>query len=243
MLKFFKTFFTMLNPIAPHWTEYMYHTYLNPIFINNKMEDKVVKFLAFSKFPTVSGQIDNKLFHYNKYIKKILERVREIVNTKQGGANKKKGDTKGKENKDVEKPKDEPKKDDTYTGNIIIYYAKNFTKEQERVYEILKAAEFEDTKIVTDYKKAIMGEIEKPDLRTITLQFASFIVKEIETYGFDVLNSELPFNELDALNDNMNLIKKLSKVANISIEEYDEKKKPKSIKTIAIPGNPIVYGE
>jgi hypothetical protein len=216
----------------------MYITYLNPIFMKNKMEDKTIKYLAFSKFPMVSNQIDNKLFHYNKYIKKIIERVRDIVNTKQAPP-KKKIDKK----EDKKEEKKEEKKDDTYNGTIVIYYAKNFTKEQVRVYEILKSAEYEDTKIITDYRKPIIAEIEKPELRTITLQFASFIVKEIETYGFDVLNSELSFNEFDALTDNMNLIKKLTKASNIKVEEYDEKKKPKSIKTIAIPGNPIIYGE
>jgi hypothetical protein len=202
------------------------------------MEDKVVKFLAFSRFPVITTQIDNKLFHYNKYIKKIIEKVRDIVNAKQSSKPKK------GEKKTEEKPEEvKEKKDDNYNGSIIIYYAKNFTKEQERVYEILKTAEWEENKILTDYRKAIMAEIEKPDLRTITLQFASFIVKEVETFGPEALNSELPFNELDALNDNMNLVKKLSKANNIQVIEYDEKKKPKSVKTIAIPGNPIIYGE
>ncbi len=239
MLKFLKTFFVVINPIAPHWSEYMFRTYLNPIFKANGFNDKTVDNLAFSRFPLVNSQIDSRLFHYNKYIKKVIENIREVVNTKTAV----KGGKKNEKKEDKKEEKSEEKVDNTYNGIIRIFYAPHFTNEQKRVYEILKSAEYNEWKITTDYKKIIMTEMEKHELRTLTLQFASFIVKEIETYGFDVLNAELPFDELNALNENLGMIKKLSKANNIVIEVYDEKKKPKAVKSIAIPGKPIIHGE
>jgi leucyl-tRNA synthetase len=246
MVKFFKTIFILLNPIAPHWTEYMYQTYLNPIFKSNNLEKHCVHFLAKASFPKISTQIDSKLFLYNKYIKNIIQSINEMVLQKVAAASKGKG--KGKvEKKEEEKDKEEPKAQaGPYTGLIKIHFAPNFTPEQHRVYEILETAEYADSnKIVTDYKQIIRKEMEKsPDaLRTITLQFASFLVKEVETYGMDVLSHELPFNELQALKDNMTLINKLTKATNIEIVEYTEKTKPKGAKTVAIPGKPLISAE
>jgi len=243
MLKFFKYFFIMLNPIAPHWTEYMYQTYLNPIFKNSKQDQHVTKFLSRASFPSVSSNIDSKLFYYNRYIKTVIQVINELVNQKLSSAKGKK-DKKGKEEK---KEEEEVKtQSGAYTGVIRIYYAPNFTAEQQRVYSILKSAEFNEiNQIQTDYRKIIMEEMKKSDanLRTLTLQFAAFIVKEIETYGMEVLSDELPFDELLALKDNMSLIQNLTKAANIDIVAYSDKNKPKGAKSIAIPGKPLIFAE
>ncbi len=91
----------------------------------------------------------------------------------------------------------------------------------------------------------IRKEMEKSDenLRTVTLQFASHIAKEVETYGMEVLKNELPFSEIQALKDNMSLINKLTKTTNIQIIEYDEKTKPKKSNAIVIPGKPLILLE
>ncbi len=234
----------MLNPIAPHWTEYMYKTYLNPIFKNNKQEQHVVEFLSRANFPAVESNIDSKLFYYNRYIKTVIQTINDLVNQKLSAAKGKKDKKGGKEEK---KEEEETKlQSGPYTGVIRIYYAPQFTLEQQRVFNILKAAEYnEANQIQTDYKKIIMEEMKKSDanLRTLTLQFASFIVREIETYGMEVLSDELPFNELTALKDNMSLISNLTKAANIDIVVYSDKNKPKGAKTIAIPGKPLIFAE
>jgi hypothetical protein len=229
-----------MNPIAPHWTEYMYNTYLNPIFANNKLDNHCVKFLAYSRFPSISSQIDSKLFLFNKYIKNVIQNINEIVNAKvAASAGKGKKPAKQQEEK-----KEENKQTGPYTGLIKIYYAPNFTPEQHRVYEILEKAEYSDNnKIITDFKSIIRKEMENSSLQTITLQFASFIVREVETYGMEVLSHELPFNEVQALNDNMGLIKKLTKTTNIEIVEYSDKNKPKGAKNVAIPGKPLFQAE
>lgn len=84
MLKFFAVFFKMMNPIIPHWTEYMYRTYLNEYFSKgNTNTNHVIKYLAFSKFPETNKQnIDSKMFAYNRYLKSIISSIHEIVNSK-----------------------------------------------------------------------------------------------------------------------------------------------------------------
>lgn len=251
MLKFLKNFFLIMNPIAPHWTEYMYKTYLNPIFEKSNLSKHIVQNLSHSRYPLINKEIDSKLFHYNRYIKTTIRNITDAVNSKVSSvkkeAAKKGGADKGKKKDEVA---GEEKKEDSanqiYSSVIKILYAPHFTQEQKKVYEILKAAEYDDSnKIITDYKKIIMKEMEKADanLRTLTLQFASFIVKEIETYGSQVLQNELPFDELEAIKENMNLIKKLTKTSNIEIVEYSDKNKPKGAKTVAIPGKPLIHAE
>jgi len=238
-----------MNPIAPHWTEYMYKTYLNPLFEKSGLSHHLVENLSHSRYPINNKEIDSKLFHYNKYIKTTIRHITDAVNSKIGAAKKeaaKKGSDKNKKKEVAVEDKKEESVNQIYSGLIKILYAPHFTQEQKKVYEILKAAQYDDNyKIITDYKKIIMKDMEKSDsnLRTLTLQFASFIVKEIETYGNQVLQNELPFDELEALKDNFNLIKKLTKTSNIEIIEYTEKIKPKGAKTIAIPGKPLIHAE
>jgi leucyl-tRNA synthetase len=236
MVKFFRAIFILMNPIAPHWTEYMYRTYLNPVFQENKMDQYSVLFLAKARYPSISSQIDSKLFMYNRYIKTIIQDINEMVASK-AAAKKGKGKTPAKEEPVITGP---------YTGLIKIYYAPNFTPEQHRVYEILEKAEYTDTnKILTDYKTVIRKEMEgiPENLKTVTLQFASTLVKEVEIYGMEVLSHELPFNELQALKDNMTLINKLTKTTNIEIVEFSDKNKPKGAKSVAIPGKPLLSAE
>lgn len=114
------------------------------------------------------------------------------------------------------------------------------------VYDILIAAEYDDSnKILTDYKNIIIAKMQnvQVNLRTLTLQFASFIVKEIELYGKEILSKELPFNEFEALNDNMSLIKTLTNTKNIDVVEYSDITKPKQSKTVSIPGKPIITAD
>jgi leucyl-tRNA synthetase len=103
MLKFFSIFLRIMNPIMPHWTEYIYRTYING-FIKNTNENHVVKYLAFSNFPEVSKNIDKKMYAYNKYLKNVVSSIHELVNSKQGGE-KKKGENKKETKEETEEPK------------------------------------------------------------------------------------------------------------------------------------------
>lgn len=106
MLKFFVTFFKIMNPVIPHWTEYMYRTYINGFLLKSQNKSHVIEHLAFSKFPETNKQnIDSKMFSYNRYLKSVISSIHEIINSKQGtDKDKKKVDK--KEKKD-EEPKEE----------------------------------------------------------------------------------------------------------------------------------------
>jgi len=91
ILKFCKVFLTMINPIAPHWTEFIYREYLNPVFEESKLDQHKIKYLAFATFPKISHDIDSKLFAYNKYLKNVIQPVNELIAKKMSGGTGKEG--------------------------------------------------------------------------------------------------------------------------------------------------------
>ena len=120
MIKYLKTFFIINNPIIPHFTEYMYITYLNPIFDKFNMKDKKIEFLCKAKYPDISLEIDMKLFDYNKYLNKIIQTIREVSSKK----NRKKSNVtdKSEENKNIK---------------IKILYTKEYNNNQKEVLKTL----------------------------------------------------------------------------------------------------------
>jgi len=158
-MKYLKVFFTIVNPIAPHWTEYMYRTYMNPLFQANGQERQIVQYLGFTKFPEVSKTVDVKLFKHNSYVKGLVKMIFENLVGK----------------------KEKPSK---YKGIIILlilatfYYAKDFNPGQQIAIKILQSSSYENNRILDDYKSRIMTEMKTADnnSRTQALMFASFIV-------------------------------------------------------------------
>ena len=47
-----------MNPIIPHFTEYMYKTYLNPIFEQSGLASKKIEFLYKVDYPKKYSEID-----------------------------------------------------------------------------------------------------------------------------------------------------------------------------------------
>lgn len=104
MLKFFKYFFIINNPIIPHWTEYMYKTYLNPIYEKLGRKEETVESLALARYPVITESIDAKMFAYNKYLKGVISQIHDIIASKQ---------TDNKKPKKGEKPKEEEQENET----------------------------------------------------------------------------------------------------------------------------------
>jgi len=238
MVKFLKTFFIINNPIIPHFTEYMYITYLNPIFEKFDLKDKKLEFLCRAKFPTLTSEIDTKLFEYNKYINKVIQGIRD--------ATSKKGGKKGK-NEKKEKNENENKE-----IKIKILFAKEYTSAQKLVLEFLKKQTYDENNKITsldekgnpNYKNEILSDnkFDKNSKKNM-LEFASFKVKEVEQFGLEALNENLKFNEEEVLKENVELFKKLAKLKEIEIAEYNDNIKPKGIRDSAIPGKPIFIKE
>ena len=242
MVRFLKTFFVLMNPICPHWTEYMYRTYLNPLFEKFKFNQYIITYLSRATFPVISNPIDKKLFFYNRYINKVIESIRELANKK----DKKGGAKKGKKGEKTEEKKEEPKE-----VKISILFAKEYTPNQKKVFEILRKQKYDDfNKLVVEeddkkkgpkYKQEIMEYMQGKDNkeRSAMLEFAAFTQKEIESYGVEALKEDLLFNEEEALKTNLDTIKALTKINNIEIVEYNESLRPKGAKEPAMPGKPL----
>ena len=232
MVKFLRIFFIMNNPIIPHFTEYMYVTYLNPLFEKNGLTDKKMDFLCRAKFPEATSEVDTKLFEYNKYMNKVLQGIRDAANKKAG--------KKGK--------KDEEDKNEKKEVKIKVLYAKEYTPMQKEVLGFLRKQTYDESNKITSldekggplYKNQILADdkIDKNSKKNM-LEFAAFKAKEVETYGQDALKEELQFNEEEVLKNNVDLFKKLTGVKEIEFVEYDEKNKPKGCKDTALPGRPL----
>ena len=232
MIKYLKTFFIINNPIIPHFTEYMYITYLNPIFDKFNMKDKKIEFLCRAKYPDISLEIDMKLFDYNKYLNKIIQTIREVSSKK----NRKKSNVtdKSEENKNIK---------------IKILYTKEYNNNQKEVLRTLRSESYdENNRIILDetynykYKNQILSNNHYDiNVKKKMLEFAAFKVKEVESYGLEALNENMKFNEEDILNSNKDLFIKLAKLEDIEFDVYEENKKPKNCKDVAIPGKPLVF--
>ena len=236
MVKFLKTFFIMNNPIIPHFTEYMYVTYLNPIFEKSGFSDKKMEFLCRAKFPEPTSEVDTKLFEYNKYMNKVVQGIRDAATKKVG----KKGKKGGEEKSDKKEIK------------IKVLYAKEYTPMQKEVLGFLRKQTYDENNKITSldekgsplYKNEILADtkIDKNSKKNM-LEFASFKAKEVEAYGQEALNEKLQFNEEEVLKNNADLFKKLAGVKEIEFVEYDEKNKPKGCKDTAMPGKPLYIQE
>ena len=233
MVRFLKTFFIMNNPIIPHFTEYMYITYLNPIFEKSGLDSKKMEFLCRAKFPTPSSEVDTKLFEYNKYMNKVIQGIRDTASKK------------------IKKGKKE-EKNEKKEIKIKVYYAKEYTPMQKEVLGFLRKQTYDENNKITSldekgaplYKNEILSDekIDKNSKKNM-LEFASFKAKEVEAIGQEALNEKLQFNEEEVLKNNIELFKKLSGVKDIEFTEYDEKNKPKGMKDNAIPGKPLYIQE
>ena len=222
--------------IIPHFTEYMYITYLNPIFDKSNLAEKKMDFLCRAKFPKPSNEVDTKLFEYNKYMNKVIQGIRDTASKKV---------KKGKKDKKEEK---EEKKD----IKIKVYYAKEYTPMQKEVLNFLRKQTYDENNKITSldekgaplYKNEILSDekIDKNSKKNM-LEFAAFKAKEVENLGKDALNEQLQFNEEEVLKNNVDLFKKLTGVKEIEFAEYDEKNKPKGSKDNAIPGKPLYIQE
>ena len=233
MVRFLKIFFIMNNPIIPHFTEYMYITYLNPIFEKSGLDSKKMEFLCRAKFPTPSSEVDTKLFEYNKYMNKVIQGIRDTASKK------------------VKKGKKE-EKNEKKEIKIKVYYAKEYTPMQKEVLGFLRKQTYDENNKITSldekgaplYKNEILSDekIDKNSKKNM-LEFAAFKAKEVESLGKEALNEQLQFNEEEVLKNNIELFKKLSGVKDIEFTEYDEKNKPKGMKDNAIPGKPLFIQE
>lgn len=108
----------------------------------------------------------------------------------------------------------------------------------------MNKCEFDDeNKITTNYKPLIAGHITEQKRQISAYQFGAFITKEVEKYGKEAMQIDLVFSEEDVLNENLELIKKLTNSSNVKVVPFDEKTKPKSMKNAPLLAKPVFICE
>ncbi len=127
---------------------------------------------------------------------------------------------------------------------VSIYYLPKLSDDQRFVLEVLNISEFDESnKITSDYKALIKEKITDKQKQIQAFQFGSYIAKEVEKYGKEAMQIDLSFKEDTLLNENLDLIKKLTSTSNIAIVPFIEEKKPKGVKQAPIPGSPVFICE
>lgn len=229
MVKFLRSFFIMISPVVPHWADYMYKTYLNPIFERSNLRKYMVTFLVDARFPEPSGAVDKRLFDYNNYVNRVIAGIRDATKAKGKGKKEKKDEC-----------------------TVRVMYVREYTRAQKFALGVLRAMKYDenfkiasvDEKGAPLFKNRIMKEGEgDPKARSALVEFAAFKAKEVEAYGLDALKEEMLFNEEEVLNDNLELFKKLTKnegIRDIEVVLYSEELKPKGNKDTAMPGRPLI---
>lgn len=121
---------------------------------------------------------------------------------------------------------------------------KNLNEDQRLVLNILNQCEFNnENKIITNYKNSISNQITDQKRLISAYQFGAYITKEVEKYGKEAMQVDLAFSEEELLNDNLELIKKLTNSSNIKIIPYDEKTKLKTMKNAPLLAKPVFICE
>lgn len=102
--------------------------------------------------------------------------------------------------------------------------------------------EFDDSnKIVSNYKAILKEKISDQKKLISAFQFGAYITKEVEKVGKEAMNTDLGFSEVDLLNENIELIKVLTKTTTINVVPFTEQTKLKGVKNTPIPGKPIFF--
>lgn len=88
MIKYLCIFLRIMNPIIPHWTEYIYKLYVNP-YLKNENAKYICTYLAKSTFPKISSSINKQMYTYYKYMKTVITNIHDLINSKQKKTSKK----------------------------------------------------------------------------------------------------------------------------------------------------------
>jgi leucyl-tRNA synthetase len=199
IIKYLASFFKVLNPIAPHWTEYCYKKYLNPIFEKFDKSQLVSSILCNAKFPDYSHELNLQDIKKTKYVKNIIKLTNEAIN------------------------QHKKKKNQTPT-EIEFIVCKDYADWQLSVFKVLNDKDQfvfdENNKTSKDIKAKILNgcNIANSEKSVVEkyLQFASFIIKQVEQFGKEMVETELSFQATDGLENYKLYISKMCNLSSIS---------------------------
>ncbi|KAI8988173.1 leucyl-tRNA synthetase [Mycotypha africana] len=202
----------LICPITPHWSEYVYGQLL-------KKDGLAIN----ASFPKVSAPVDDALYAATRYIRKTIKSIRD---TELAMLKKKK---KPKANEIIYDPK-QPKA-------LKIYVATKFPEWQETCLEIMKTnynnGVFDDVKIRQELGSK--GMLKDKKVMPFVQEQKKLITKE----GPEAFNRALTFNEIDALNNAIDEIKRALGFQTVTILGHDQwTDEDKKAAENAVPGVP-----
>ncbi|EAS06110.2 cytoplasmic leucyl-tRNA synthetase (macronuclear) [Tetrahymena thermophila SB210] len=188
----------IMYPIIPHFCEMAWVIYFLPL-VNNSAQYPAT--LSQATLPEVNAaSIDAITIRAYNCLQSFLRNLRvtykKSTQTKKGA------------------------KDVTFT-KVTVIYAPKYPDWQQYVLNILNE-QLEGNKIKDAWKVILKEKITDKNLLSKSLQFASFVTKEFEQAGKEVLESTLPFNEIQLLQDNKHLIQKELKIEDVNFISVDQ---------------------
>ncbi|EGR26946.1 leucyl-tRNA synthetase, putative [Ichthyophthirius multifiliis] len=204
LLEWIKYQLLLIYPIAPHFAEIAWQNQFW-LLLSKEQQEKIKKNINENTLPKISEFIiDEVVLRSYNCLQNFLRNVR-LTYAKQTQI--KKG------NKEI-----------VFNKAIVIYTVK-YNDWQQKVLEQLRNSLQGDV-LNIDWKNKIRDSLDiSVDIKKKSLQFAAFIQKEFETSGKEAIESILPFNELQLLQDNKENILKEVKLENIEFLCADDAEK------------------
>lgn len=97
-MRFIEAQLVMLNPIIPHFSQYCWEEYVEPVLQSSKGYVKIEKNISKQTWPTVSSEFDQKVDDKLQFMKDVKSTIRlGFEAAKSGGKKGKKGKAQPKE--------------------------------------------------------------------------------------------------------------------------------------------------
>lgn len=229
IIKYVEIQLTLIYPVAPHFAEIMWKDCFLPQ-LDEETRKGYAEFISNTILQEVqASEINRSLLQKVHYLKRLGRDLR-VTNDKQ--IIKKKG-----KNKQAVIP--------PFTKCTIVV-AGTLKDFQLKVLDVMKATTFDESKKpVSDYKKAIK-DLSLGKLSKNAFAFATTCIEEYAVNGTDAFNPELPYDELQLIKDNEEILMRgihgLESLVLMDASTVPEDKVLTKMAEDSLPGNPqIVY--
>jgi leucyl-tRNA synthetase len=221
VLRFIEIQLMLVNPIIPHFCEYHYQENFLPAIKQTKNHREYPEFIINAHWPEKTAEYDSKMgkiFRFIKYCKHDFI----VMYDKMSGFRKQQKMKQKKGKAAEETPAEEVEKKSF--ENSVIFYAKEYPEEQQKAIKTLIDIGY-DEDFVPKEKPIIHLKAQFKDKKQLgkAMKFAAFVNDEVqEKRSLDPLDLEMPYNEKEIIEQNMEFIFGELNLSNIKFVEKSE---------------------
>eukprot|EP01016_Furgasonia_blochmanni_P049835 TRINITY_DN7613_c0_g1_i1.p1 TRINITY_DN7613_c0_g1~~TRINITY_DN7613_c0_g1_i1.p1 ORF type:complete len:372 (+),score=158.75 TRINITY_DN7613_c0_g1_i1:66-1181(+) len=235
LLRYVETQLILLNPIAPHITEYSYSHHFLPALqaVDAEKAKTYPHSISQLRLPHVNVKdINYGLVRAHFYLKNTLRNVKLTYEKMKSGGKK------GKDAKEVQ------------ISLCTVYVAAEYPEWQRNVLSLLAGCQTNaNGEIIEDWKAKVKAQVPEDALMKKSLQFGAFVLAEVKVRGHEALEVKLPFDELhilDVCSDELRKEVNVEKIQIFNIKDVKagENKNVDNAVNATLPGKPqIVFSQ